>query len=197
MPQLLRTNVITDRQRRHCGFPLPRPQHLLIAKRLPCNSFDESASTQLGIIAQHWGYAGSARKAISYWLKAAEKSIDRSAIADAQVQLEKGLEPLSAMSDEADRRRHELALQPPLAGTDGRKGPFNTGNGSGSAAGPSAVRRLGRDERASTDNGRAIVVPCTPWRADGCSTNRGGSTCIRRGARLPRCDCRGNLSTGF
>jgi predicted ATPase len=111
--------------------------------------FSGSSDIPAELIAQHWGYAGSARKAISYWLKAAEKSIDRSVIADAQVQFEKGLEPLSAMPDEADRRRHELALQPPLAGTDGRKGPFNTGNGSGSAAGPSAVRRLGRDDRAN------------------------------------------------
>ena len=29
--------------------PLPRPQHLLLAKRFRCNSFGESASTQVGI----------------------------------------------------------------------------------------------------------------------------------------------------
>jgi hypothetical protein len=29
--------------------PLPRPQHLLLAKRFRCNSLDESASTQVGI----------------------------------------------------------------------------------------------------------------------------------------------------
>src|SRR5262249_45501398 len=47
--QLLRTNVLTDRQRRHCGFPPPRPQHLLLATCFRCNSPGESASTQVGI----------------------------------------------------------------------------------------------------------------------------------------------------
>src|SRR5215813_10009688 len=47
--QLLRTNVITDRQSRHCGSPLPRPQHLLLAKPCRCNFLGESASTQVGI----------------------------------------------------------------------------------------------------------------------------------------------------
>ena len=47
--QLLRTNVITDRQSRHCVFPFPRPQHLLLVKHFRCNSLGESASTQLGI----------------------------------------------------------------------------------------------------------------------------------------------------
>src|SRR5215813_5151695 len=47
--QLLRTNVITDRQSRHCGSPLPRPQHLLLAKPCRCNFLGESASTQVDI----------------------------------------------------------------------------------------------------------------------------------------------------
>src|SRR5215813_12111976 len=35
--QLLRTNVITDRQSRYCGSPLLRPQHLLLSKSCRCN----------------------------------------------------------------------------------------------------------------------------------------------------------------
>jgi hypothetical protein len=47
--QLLRTNVIADRQSRHCEVPLPRPQHLLLPTRFSCNFFVESASTQFGM----------------------------------------------------------------------------------------------------------------------------------------------------
>jgi hypothetical protein len=47
--QLPRTNVITDRQSSPCGSPLPKPQYLLLAHRLRCNSLGESASTQVGI----------------------------------------------------------------------------------------------------------------------------------------------------
>ena len=74
-------------------------------------SFSDSSDTPAELLAQHWGYAGSADKAISYWLKAAEKSIDRSAMAEARVQIEKGLEFLDAIAEEDDRHRHELALQ--------------------------------------------------------------------------------------
>jgi class 3 adenylate cyclase/predicted ATPase len=73
--------------------------------------FSDSPDTPAELLAQHWGYAGSADKAILYWLKAAEKSIDRSAMAEARVQIEKGLELLSAIPKEADRHRYELGLQ--------------------------------------------------------------------------------------
>ena len=49
--QLLRTDVIPDHQSRHCGSPIPpSPNHNICnANPLRCNSFGESASTQVGI----------------------------------------------------------------------------------------------------------------------------------------------------
>ena len=63
------------------------------------------------VLARHWTEAGSAAKASTYRLKAGERMLARSAVAEALAQLTMGLEVLQSLPDDDERRRKELELQ--------------------------------------------------------------------------------------
>jgi predicted ATPase len=75
------------------------------------NKFPEVAEARPELLAQHLMNAGLIDKAIKHWGKAAERSISRSAMAEALVHAERGLNLLSALPDGAALRSEELALQ--------------------------------------------------------------------------------------
>ena len=83
--------------------------HLRIAHTLK-NQYGERASRQPEVVAHHYTEAGLADEAISYWRKAGEISVSRSAFQEAIRQLEKGLELLKTLPATSDRDRLELSL---------------------------------------------------------------------------------------
>ena len=79
-------------------------------------------------MAQHSSEAGLNEKAVGYWLKAGQQAIARSAMTEAVAQLQKGLDLLSRMPDDAARQQQELdlriALGPALMSTKGWAAPL-------------------------------------------------------------------------
>src|SRR4051794_27027406 len=68
-------------------------------------------STKLRLaVAQHCAAAGLAEQAVTYWLKAGRQALARSAMAEAVVQLRKGLDLLTGLPDNPWRRQQELDL---------------------------------------------------------------------------------------
>jgi class 3 adenylate cyclase/predicted ATPase len=87
-----------------------RALHARIARTLE-GRFPETADTQPELLAHHWAQAGLTTTAIAYCLKAGQRAMERSAMAEALAQLSKGLELLSALPDDTERDRQELDLQ--------------------------------------------------------------------------------------
>lgn len=111
-------------------------QSLLKSKRQQCHRkiaevleerFPETAETQPEILARHYTEAGLVKQAISYWQRAGERSIKRSANVEAIGHFTKGLEILKALPDTSERTERELALQialgAPLRVTKGFSSP--------------------------------------------------------------------------
>jgi DNA-binding SARP family transcriptional activator/predicted ATPase len=73
--------------------------------------FAEIVETQPDVLARHCAEAGLVDKAVRYRLKAGKQAIARGAMTEAVVQLQKGLELLSSLSNEQDCERQELPLQ--------------------------------------------------------------------------------------
>jgi class 3 adenylate cyclase/predicted ATPase len=73
--------------------------------------FPEIVVTHPALLAHHCSQAGLIEKAVGYWLVAGQQSVARSAAMEAVVQLRKGLELLSRVSDAAVRQQNELDLQ--------------------------------------------------------------------------------------
>lgn len=73
--------------------------------------FVEIVETRPDLLARHCAEAGLVDKAVRYRLKAGQQAIARGAMTEAVMQLQKGLELLSFLSDEPDRERQELPLQ--------------------------------------------------------------------------------------
>ena len=77
----------------------------------------------LQLMAQHCAEAGLTEKAISYWLKAGQQAVARSAMAEAVAQLQKGLGFVAGIPDGPCRQQQELdlriALGPALSGDAG------------------------------------------------------------------------------
>ncbi len=96
--------------------------HARIATTLE-SQFSEIVATQPVLMAQHSAAAGFDEKAVGYWLKAGRQSVARSAMAEAVVQLQKGLDLLAPLHDNLWRRQHELdlliVLGPALIATKG------------------------------------------------------------------------------
>jgi predicted ATPase len=67
--------------------------------------------TQPELFAQHYAEAGLAEKSVAYWSKAGHRSAARSAMAEAAVQLQKGLDQLTLLPDSPERQRRELQLR--------------------------------------------------------------------------------------
>ena len=64
--------------------------------------------TQPELFAQHYAEAGLVEKSVAYWGKAGRRSGARSAMAEAVVQFQRGLEQLALLPDTSERRRQEL-----------------------------------------------------------------------------------------
>jgi tetratricopeptide (TPR) repeat protein len=81
--------------------------HAQIAEALEANS-PELMDLQPEILAQHYAEAGLAEKSAGFWGKAGQRSVARSATAEAAAQYQKGLDQLALLPDGPERRRQEL-----------------------------------------------------------------------------------------
>lgn len=93
------TLVRAKRQRLHARIAAAIEQHS-----------PETVQVQPELLAHHYREAALAEPAIDYWLRAGQRAIARSAMAEALAQLRNGLDLLAGLP-EADRRRRELDLQ--------------------------------------------------------------------------------------
>ena len=84
--------------------------HARIATTLE-EKFPDVVASQPALLAQHCGEAGLIEKAVSYWLKAGQQSVGRSAMTEAVAQLKKGLELAGRLPDGAQRQEKELEFQ--------------------------------------------------------------------------------------
>jgi len=73
--------------------------------------FPEEVEQQPEVVAQHCALAGFNERAIAYWCQAGRRSVARSAMLEAAVQFQKGLELLAGVPDGPNRQREELELQ--------------------------------------------------------------------------------------
>ncbi len=84
--------------------------HMRIATVLE-NEFPATAEMEPDRLAQHYTEAGLLTQAVDCWRRAGQRSMARSATAEAIVQLSKGLELARELEEGAVRQRQELALQ--------------------------------------------------------------------------------------
>jgi class 3 adenylate cyclase/predicted ATPase len=73
--------------------------------------FPELVETRPELLARHWTEAGSAEKAVAYWLKAGQQAMTRWAMTEAAAQARKGLELVAGLADSTARLEQELELQ--------------------------------------------------------------------------------------
>jgi predicted ATPase len=95
---------------------------LALAQRFP-----ETVETQPELLAHHYTEAGLAMQAISYWQRAGERALERSANIEAIHHLTRGLEVLKTLPDASQHTQQELTLQttlgPTLMATKGAGAP--------------------------------------------------------------------------
>jgi tetratricopeptide (TPR) repeat protein len=84
--------------------------HARIATTLE-DQFPEIVVAQPALLARHCAEAGLAERAVVYWLKAGQQSLERSATTEAAAQLRKGLDALDGLPDGPGRQQLELDLQ--------------------------------------------------------------------------------------
>jgi len=87
--------------------------HAQIAEALEAHS-PELMDNQPELFAQHYAEAGLVEKSAAYWGKAGRKSAARSAMAEAAVQLQKGLDQLALLPDSRERQQQELEFRSSL-----------------------------------------------------------------------------------
>jgi len=89
--------------------------------------FRDTVETQPELVAQRYTEADLPGQAVTYWQKAGQRAIERSAYVEAINHLTKALELLQALPDTPDRTRYELDLQtalgPALMVTQGYTAP--------------------------------------------------------------------------
>jgi TOMM system kinase/cyclase fusion protein len=89
--------------------------------------FPELCATQPELLAHHYTEAGVLVPAISYWQRAGQRAVERSANLEAVAHLTKGLELLAILPDTPERAQQELDLQttlgPALIHTKGQAAP--------------------------------------------------------------------------
>ncbi|MBV9910583.1 MAG: AAA family ATPase, partial [Hyphomicrobiales bacterium] len=89
----------------------PRRQlHARIAETLE-SKFSETAENKPEVLARHWAEAGDFEKAAALWGKAARRSAQRSALVEAEEQLERALDMLAALPSTPVLRQEEIKLQ--------------------------------------------------------------------------------------
>jgi tetratricopeptide (TPR) repeat protein len=87
--------------------------HARIAATLE-ERFPEIVLAQPALLAQHCEQAGLAEQAVAYWLKAGQRALARSTMAEAEAQLRRGLEVLTGLPNDPGRQQQELDLQTAL-----------------------------------------------------------------------------------
>jgi class 3 adenylate cyclase/predicted ATPase len=90
-----------------------RQLHGQIAQTLEAD-FPELMDSQPEFFARHYTEAGLAEKSVFYWSKAAQRSVARSALAEAAAQFQKGLDQLGLLPEDFARQRQELELRSSL-----------------------------------------------------------------------------------
>ena len=100
--------------------------HQRIAEVLEAR-FLETAETQLELVAYHCMAAGLTAQSVSYWHKAAQRAIERSAHMEAITHLRQGLELLQTLPETPERTQREvdlyIALGASLIATKGQAAP--------------------------------------------------------------------------
>jgi predicted ATPase/class 3 adenylate cyclase len=100
--------------------------HQQIAQAL-VTRFPETVDTQPELLAHHYTEAGLAGQAVSYWQRAGQRAIERSANVEAISHLTRGLEVLKTGPETLHRTRQELDVQttlgPALMATKGAGAP--------------------------------------------------------------------------
>ena len=91
-----------------------RALHARIAETLE-SQFVEIAESQPELLAKHLTEAGLTEKAVSYWSKAGQRSLGRSALAEAVEQLTRAIDLIAALPGTAELRREQIKLQVALA----------------------------------------------------------------------------------
>jgi class 3 adenylate cyclase/predicted ATPase len=103
-----------------------RALHARIAETLE-SQFAETAESQPEILAHHCTEAGLIEKAASLWGKAGQRSLDRSALAEAAAQFARALEQIATLPGTPALRREQIKLQVmlvnPLMHTKGYAAP--------------------------------------------------------------------------
>ncbi|MBV8921456.1 adenylate/guanylate cyclase domain-containing protein [Bradyrhizobium sp.] len=87
-----------------------RALHARIADTLE-NQFAEIAETRPELLARHCTEAGLIEKATGWWGKAGRRSLERSALVEAVVQLGRALDQIAALPATPARRREQIKLQ--------------------------------------------------------------------------------------
>ena len=100
--------------------------HARIAEVLE-QRFPDTAKSEPELLARHHTEAGSAGQAVTWWQRAGETAVQRSASLEATAHLARGLEVLRALPDGPERARRELNLLttmlPALTATKGYAAP--------------------------------------------------------------------------
>ncbi|MFL5331612.1 MAG: AAA family ATPase, partial [Geminicoccaceae bacterium] len=110
--------------------------------------FPEVVAAEPALLAQHCQEAGLTEQAVTYWAKAAQQALARSAMAEAVAQVRKGLDALAKLLDGPWRRDQELELQTFLAfGLVTTKGSSATETVETLARAEVLAEQLGRPER--------------------------------------------------
>jgi class 3 adenylate cyclase/predicted ATPase len=87
-----------------------RALHTRVAETLE-SQFIDIAESQPELLARHFTEAGQLEKAVGYWLKAGQKAVARSAMAEALAQLQRGLQLLDSLPEGPSRQQQELDLR--------------------------------------------------------------------------------------
>jgi class 3 adenylate cyclase/predicted ATPase len=87
-----------------------RELHARIAETLE-SRFSEMAENKPEVLARHYAEAGQVEKAAAFWGKAGQRSLARSALVEATVQLRRALDLIATLPGTPARRREEIKLQ--------------------------------------------------------------------------------------
>ena len=93
-----------------------RTLHTRIAEILE-SRFADVAANQPELLARHYTEAGLTAKAASFWGKAGQRSLERSALVEAAEQFTRALEQMEALPPTSSLRREQIKLQVTFVGT--------------------------------------------------------------------------------
>ena len=129
-----------------------RALHARIAETIE-NQFAEIAESRPESLARHCMEAALIEKAAGLWGKAGQRSLERSALAEAVAQFTRALQQMALLSATPARRREEIKLQVGLANA------LMSTKGHAAAETKSGVRSRPDIDRASGSNSRARRRP--------------------------------------